>query len=198
MNSFRAVYRALQYEIQRQEQLVSEGQRVTQETRGWIEERGVTVSQRSKEYAHDYRYFPDPDLPPLSISEKWIEELRSSLPELPADKKNRFIHDYGLSSYDSDLLTASQNIADWYEKCITAKPVEGQLLQKRAKAISNWTLGELSRLLNETGKEIQEVKINPENLNALQDIIEEGKLNTTLAKVVFEEMFHTVLHHKKS
>ena len=124
MNSFRSVYRALEYEINRQVQVVEEGGKVVQETRGWSEERGITVSQRSKEFAHDYRYFPDPDIPPIPIESKWVNELRTNLPELPEAKRNRFIGYYELPSYDAALLTSSKTMADYFEKSMSAKEIE--------------------------------------------------------------------------
>jgi aspartyl-tRNA(Asn)/glutamyl-tRNA(Gln) amidotransferase subunit B len=114
MNSFKAVYRALEYEAQRQKQVLESGDRLVQETRGWVEEKGITVSQRSKEYAHDYRYFPEPDLPPLTFSRQWVEELHRQLPELPDARRERFITSYGLSPYDASLLTSSKSMADYF------------------------------------------------------------------------------------
>ncbi|MEE9198193.1 MAG: Asp-tRNA(Asn)/Glu-tRNA(Gln) amidotransferase subunit GatB, partial [Dehalococcoidia bacterium] len=118
MNSFRAVYRALKYEVERQEQLLREGERIVQETRGWVEEKGITVSQRSKEYAHDYRYFPEPDLPPMVIDSEWVEEIRARLPELPDARRQRLISDYGLSPKDADILVNTKAMADFFEKCM--------------------------------------------------------------------------------
>ncbi|HJW87918.1 MAG TPA: Asp-tRNA(Asn)/Glu-tRNA(Gln) amidotransferase subunit GatB, partial [Dehalococcoidia bacterium] len=116
MNSFRAVYLALEYEAKRQKQLLEQGQQPVQETRGWVDEKGITVLQRSKEYAHDYRYFPEPDLPPLVFSPQWIEEIRRKLPELPEARRERFMAQYGLSPYDAGLLTASRAMADYFEE----------------------------------------------------------------------------------
>ena len=191
MNSFRSVYRALQYEAERQVELVAAGEPVPQETRGWVEERGVSVSQRSKEYAHDYRYFPEPDLPPLVIDRAWVEEVRARLPELPDAKRARFIEQYALPAYDAGLLTASRATADWFERAVAVTPLEREALHQRAKALSNWLLGEMARLLNETGRELPEVPLQPAHLSRLQDMVDAGTLSTTLAKTVFEEMFHT-------
>src|SRR3954468_17248753 len=118
MNSFRAVFRALEYEIERQTAVLEEGGRVVQETRGWVDDRGITVSQRSKEFAHDYRYFPEPDLPPVFVSREWVEEIRSRLPELPDAKRERFVRQYGLSAYDAAQLTTDAATADWFERAI--------------------------------------------------------------------------------
>ena len=153
MNSFHSVYAALHFEIERQRQVIEDGGRVVQETRGWVDERGVTVAQRSKEHAHDYRYFQEPDLPPLVIDRGWVEELGASVPELAPQKNARFIERYGLGEYDARLLTASKDMADYFEEALSRlqaappgpdKPDEKQL----AKAVSNWMLGDLSRLMN--------------------------------------------------
>jgi len=118
MNSFKAVYLALEYEAKRQRKMAEEGKKLIQETRGWVEERGITVAQRSKEYAHDYRYFPEPDLPPLVLNRDWVEEIRSKLPELPEARRDRFVAEYNLPLYDANLLTASKAMADYFEDCL--------------------------------------------------------------------------------
>ncbi|GAJ04469.1 unnamed protein product, partial [marine sediment metagenome] len=189
MNSFRAVYRALEYEEQRQRKVMEKGGRLVQETRGWVEERGITVSQRSKEYAHDYRYFPEPDLPPLVFDRKWVEELRSRLPELPNARQDRFMAQYGLSDYDASLLTSSKATADYFEACVKLN-TEAQV-EKRAKAVSNWILGDFTRLLHATETEISDSKVTPEHLVEMLDLIDEGKLSGPAAKMVFEEMFNS-------
>ncbi|MBI2869601.1 MAG: Asp-tRNA(Asn)/Glu-tRNA(Gln) amidotransferase subunit GatB [Chloroflexi bacterium] len=183
MNSFKAVYQALEYEARRQRQVASEGERLVQETRGWVEEKGQTVSQRSKEYAHDYRYFPEPDLPPLSVSREWVEKITASLPELPETRRDRFIAEYGLRQYDANLLTGSRLMADYFEE--TAR--DGRVA---AKEVSNWLLGEVSRILNEKGIGVAEfrARIPPERLAELiasaHDVI-----NISVAKDVLDEMF---------
>jgi aspartyl-tRNA(Asn)/glutamyl-tRNA(Gln) amidotransferase subunit B len=194
MNSFRAVVRALEYEFDRQTQIISIGGIIEQETRGWIEERGVTVSQRSKESAHDYRFFPEPDLPPVMIGRDWVEEIRSALPELPEARRNRLITEYGLSLYDANLLTSSKATADFYEDVLRIQPLEGQALYRRAKAISNWMLGEMTRLLNALDKSLSEVAVAPDHLSALQDFVDSDTLSNTMAKDVFEEMFSQGKH----
>ena len=189
MNSFKAVYRALEYEQQRQIRALGKGERLTQETRGWVEDKGITVSQRSKEYAHDYRYFPEPDLPPLVLSRSWIEELRSRLPELPDARRDRLMREYGLSYYDANLLTSSKSMADYFETCVklnTKVP-----LQKRAKLVSNWLLGDFTRLLHATDTEIDKAKVTPQLLAEMLDLIDDGTLSGAAAKTVFEEMFHS-------
>ena len=191
MNSFRAVYRALEYETERQIRAAREGQHITQETRGWDEERGVTVSQRTKEYASDYRYFPEPDLPPLFIDPKWVEEINESLPELPDARKARFAAEYGLSDYDAGLLTSSRQTADFFEEVLRAKPVTGDDQRELAKAVGNWILGELLRLLNLTGREITVLKFEARDFIELLELIDRGTLSSNMAKTVFEEMFNS-------
>lgn len=186
MNSFKAVYRALEYEAQRQNQVLESGDRLTQETRGWVEEKGITVSQRSKEYAHDYRYFPEPDLPPLTFSRKWVEELQRQLPELPDARRERFMACYGLSDYDASLLTNSKSMAEYFETCL-----DNNINPKWAKAVSNWLLGEFNRLLNLSGADISETKVKPQQLAELLKMMEKATLSGTSAKEVFQEMFNT-------
>ena len=183
MNSFRHVERALSYEIERQKRVIEEGGEVVQETRLWDPQRGVTVPMRGKEEAHDYRYFPDPDLVPLIISEEWIEEVRRSLPELPLERKERFVRQYGIPEYDAGVLTASKALADYYERCVELFP--------EPKQVSNWVMGELLRLLNEAGKEPEDCPVPPEGLAELLGLIKDGTISGKIAKGVFEEMFRT-------
>ncbi len=187
MNSFRAVYRALEYEAKRQRQRAEEGKRLVQETRGWVEETGKTVSQRSKEYAHDYRYFPEPDLPPLVLGEQWVEEIRSQLPELPDDRRERFISEYKLPLYDASLLTAFKAMADYFEGVLK---VNNQL---SAKEVSNWILGEVSRIMNADNIEIEQYRerVGPERLSKLIQLTQSNTINTATAKFVLEEMYQT-------
>jgi aspartyl-tRNA(Asn)/glutamyl-tRNA(Gln) amidotransferase subunit B len=181
LNSFRSVKMALDYEIQRQSRVLDEGGSIEQVTMGWDENRGVTVVQRSKEYAHDYRYFPEPDLPPLSINQEWIEEIRDKLPELPAAKQDRFIAEYGLSAYDAGILTADKAVADYFEACVKAYP--------QAKTVSNWITGELFRLIKETETNIEEIRITPAALAELLTLVEKATINQNTAKAVLGEMF---------
>ncbi|MFH1775648.1 MAG: Asp-tRNA(Asn)/Glu-tRNA(Gln) amidotransferase subunit GatB [Chloroflexota bacterium] len=189
MNSFRAVYRALEYEEERQRKAATTGQKLVQETRGWLEETGKTVSQRSKEYAHDYRYFPEPDLPPLVLSREWVEEIRAGLPELPDARRSRFMAEFGLSLYDASLLTSSRAMADYFEACLGVEAVAGWPLPQRAKMVSNWLLGEFSRLLNATSTEVEDAKVTPRQLGQLLDLVQKGSVSASSAKAVFEEMF---------
>lgn len=179
LNSARSVQRALEYEIERQSRLLDEGQRVAQETRGWDDDRGVTVSQRSKEEAHDYRYFPEPDLPPVFVSREWITELRSRLPELPDARRERYQHEFELSRYDATQLTSSLAVSRFFERAtaLSAKP----------KTVANWIQGELFRILRERDVEIENTRLTPEHLAELLTLIDEGTISQGIAKQVFEE-----------
>jgi aspartyl-tRNA(Asn)/glutamyl-tRNA(Gln) amidotransferase subunit B len=181
MNSFRNVQHALEYEVERQRSLLEDGTSILQETRLWDPHQGVSSSMRSKEEAHDYRYFPDPDLIPVVISEQWVEEIRTLLPELPAPRKNRFVKDYQLPDYDAEALTSSKPLADYYEECVkgAAQP----------KMVSNWIMGDLQKLLNENKKDIEECPITPAALADMLKLIEKGVISGKIAKKVFEEMF---------
>lgn len=193
MNSFKAVYRALEYEAKRQRKLAEEGKRLVQETRGWVEEKGKTVSQRTKEYAHDYRYFPEPDLPPLVISREWVEEIGSELPELPEARRDRFMAQYGLSLYDANLLTSSRAMADYFEDCLRTKEYHKLPPGKGAKEVSNWLLGEVSRIMNVGNIDVDSfrTKVSPEQFCQFLDSIQEGSTGGPSAKIVFEEMYKT-------
>jgi aspartyl-tRNA(Asn)/glutamyl-tRNA(Gln) amidotransferase subunit B len=181
MNSFRAIHRAIEYEIGRQTEVLDAGGRLVQETRGWNDARGLTVSQRTKEFAEDYRYFPEPDLPPLEVSREWVEEIRAGLPELPAARRERFITSYSLTPYDASLLTSSKPMAAYFEETVR--------LGAPAKAAANWILGDFSRLLNADHKEIEEVSIKPAHLQQLIELIESGTISGKMAKQTFETMY---------
>jgi aspartyl-tRNA(Asn)/glutamyl-tRNA(Gln) amidotransferase subunit B len=185
MNSFRSVFHALEYEVQRQTELLESGGTIVQETRGWVENERRTVSQRSKEMAHDYRYFPEPDLPPLTFTRAWVEEIRARLPELPDARKARFISEYGLGEYEASLLTESRPRADYYERAVAAAG------KHRAKSVSNWVVGELARLQNLSGRDIEHVAVQPEQIAELVGLIEDGTITSTAAKSVFEKMYET-------
>jgi aspartyl-tRNA(Asn)/glutamyl-tRNA(Gln) amidotransferase subunit B len=192
LNSFRAALRGMEFEVERQTKILREGGRVASETRGWREDTGETASQRSKEQAHDYRYFPEPDLPPLHIAREQVEEIRARLPELPDSRRTRFVEQYGLSDYEANLLTESRARAEFFEAALFAE--DGQApdrLHDRAKRISNWQLGDLARLLNADGIEINESKVKPEQLSKLVRLIEDGKISGTAAKQVLEVMYDT-------
>jgi aspartyl-tRNA(Asn)/glutamyl-tRNA(Gln) amidotransferase subunit B len=185
MNSFKAVYQAMEYESGRQRRVLEEGGQLVQETRGWVEERGVTVTQRSKEYADDYRYFPEPDLPPLVFDREWIEEIRAKLPELPEARRARFMAQYGLPLYDASLLTTSRALADYFEDCVKSMD------HSKAKMVGNWLLGDFSRLLNVANIDIESTKVRPELLAELLGLVDKGTVSGPAAKAVLEEMFYT-------
>ena len=191
MNSFRSVYSAIEYEIGRQSRMRAEGERVAQETRGWVEDRGVTVSQRSKEYASDYRYFPEPDLPPLSISAEWVRRLREGLPELPAARRERFVSDYGIAPADADLLVASKASADLLDAVVDSSSVTGKARRKRARSAGNWIDGELAALLNAEGAALEDKRIEPAHLAQLLDMVDSGALSTGMGRTVLEGMYNT-------
>lgn len=185
LNSFRALERATAYEIQRQSELLRQGQAVVQETRGWDEGRGVTFSQRGKEEADDYRYFPEPDLPPLVIDPDWLEQIRVSLPELPQAKLRRFQAQYGLSAYDAGVLTDEPAVAAYFEETVLAAP------QATPKTVANWVSGDLFGLLNQAGVGIEEIRVLPERLAALLVMVAAGELNQNTARDVLREMFES-------
>lgn len=183
MNSFRALQRALEYEIERQRDILEEDGTIVQETRTWDESKGVTESMRSKEEAHDYRYFPDPDLVPMIIDPQWVAEIKEALPELPDAKRERLIREQGLSAYDAGIITGSRALADFFDQTVA--------LFNEPKTVANWIMGEYLRLLNAEGLEVQESKITPAKMAALLENQAAGKISGKIAKVVFEEMFKT-------
>ena len=191
MNSLSAVFLALNHEVERQRKVLESGERVVQETRGWSEERGATYSQRSKEEAHDYRYFPEPDLPPLVVDQAWIEEIRAKIPQLPADRLKSFMNDYGLPEYDARLLTNSRAMADYFDQAAGFRPTNGDESDRFAKNISNWMLGDLSRLLNLQNMEIEQSPVSPEHLVELIKLVDEGTVSVSMAKTVLEESFES-------
>ncbi|HPL62192.1 MAG: Asp-tRNA(Asn)/Glu-tRNA(Gln) amidotransferase subunit GatB [Syntrophales bacterium] len=183
MNSFRNVQRALEYEVKRQQYVVEGGGKVAQETRLWDDAQGTTLSMRGKEEAHDYRYFPDPDLVPVAIDNAWIEEVRATLPELPMEKRERFIGEYGIPAYDAGVLTATRALAEFYEETVklTGKP----------KIASNWVMGDVLRYLNEEKRDIRESPVKPSSLADMINLIERGTISGKMAKEVFEEMYRS-------
>ncbi|MDA8105678.1 MAG: Asp-tRNA(Asn)/Glu-tRNA(Gln) amidotransferase subunit GatB [Nitrospiraceae bacterium] len=183
INSFRFVEKALEYEIKRQIRVVEEGGKVIQETRLWDSAKGITESMRSKEEAHDYRYFPEPDLVPIAAEQRWIDEIGASLPELPDVKRERFTSEYGLPEYDADLLTTEKAVAEWFEESIKAG---GQ-----PKAVANWMMGDLMRLLNEENREIADCPLKPPQLADMLKLIDKGTISGKIAKTVFEEMYRS-------
>jgi aspartyl-tRNA(Asn)/glutamyl-tRNA(Gln) amidotransferase subunit B len=190
MNSFKAVYRALDYEAKRQVEVTENNGKLVQETRGWVEEKGITVSQRSKEYAHDYRYFPEPDLPPFIFDDVWVGKIRAQLPELPDARWERFLSQYGLTEYDAGIIVESKDMADYFEKCMSIIGSSNDI-KKLAKKVSNWLLGDFLRFLNASGTAVNDSKVTPENMLDLISLMEKGKISGPVSKTVFEEMFNS-------
>ncbi len=180
LNSFRFVEKAIRYEIDRQTELILEGGSVIQETRLYDAERNRSFSMRGKEEAHDYRYFPDPDLLPLVVDRQWIEDIKATLPELPDEKQQRYVEELGLSAEDADRLSAVRELADYFEACLAVHP--------SAKPVANWVLGAFSALINTRGVSPREAPVGPEQLAELLALIETGTISGKIAKTVFEEM----------
>ena len=181
LNSFRALERAIEYEVERQIEIVEDGGHVVQETRTWDDANGVTLSMRSKEEAHDYRYFPEPDLVPINLDQAWIDEIKATLPELPSARKERLLAE-DVPEDNADIIVASKKVADYFD--------EGTKATKNLKALSNWLIGDVAGYLNAEGIEIDdpEFKITPDHLGELVNLIDKGALSSKLAKQVFAEM----------
>lgn len=180
MNSFKGVRAALEYEVKRHLEILDDGGRVVQETRGWEEARNVTIPMRSKEEAHDYRYFPEPDLTPLNLSEKWIDDLKSSLPEMPQEMSQRLVMDYGIPEYDAGVITGYREFADFFENAV-----------KRcgeAKQVSNWMMGDILKYLNANEMEIRQSKLTPEALGKMIKMISDGEISGKIGKKLVEEL----------
>lgn len=183
MNSFRNVQRALEFEIRRQRALLDKGEAVVQETRLWDTSRNVTISMRSKEEAHDYRYFPDPDLVPIVVDEAWTERVRDALPELPDAKRDRFARDYQIPPYDAEVLTSSKTLADYFESVVRTFP--------QPKVASNWIMSDLLRELKRDERDIEACPVPPGNMAELLQLLDSGVISGKIAKTVFEEMYVT-------
>lgn len=181
INSFRFVEKALDYEIRRQTKVLEDGGKIVQETRLWDSSTGTTQSMRSKEEAHDYRYFPEPDLVPIMVEEKWINDIKSSLPELPDIKRKRFVEEYTLPEYDADLLVSEKSTSDWFEEAVK--------LGGQPKAVANWIKGDLMKLLNEDNKSFEDCPLKPKQLVDMLKLIDNGAISGKIAKTVFEEMY---------
>lgn len=184
LNSFRSLQRALAYEIERQKKAIETGEVIVQETRHWDESKGITSTLRTKEYAHDYRYFPDPDLVPMEFKSAWIEGIRAGLPELPDERKQRFLSAFGLPKHDAGLLTETKAMGDFFEETVS-------LYKGDPKAVSNWLLGDISYYLNTEGLEIDETAITPKHLAELLKLVDKGTISGKIAKEIFPEMFET-------
>ena len=185
VNSIKSIGQAIDYEFERQTEIINSGGKVDQETRLFDEKKGETRSMRSKEEAHDYRYFPDPDLPPLEFSDDWIDEIKKNLPELPDVKKENLIDEYKISSYDASILVSDKNNVEFFDKIISENK------KRNPKNVANWIIGELFALLNKNNLEIKDSPIKTENLGELIDYIEDQTISGKIAKTVFEEMFNT-------
>ncbi len=182
INSFRHVQKALEYEIRRQTALLLDGQEIVQETRLWDTAKGVTFPMRGKEEAHDYRYFPDPDLVPVEIDNAWLARVKERLPELPDAKRTRLKRQYGLSDYDAEVITTSKPLADYFEECVARFP--------SPKTVSNWIGVELLRLLKQEDREIDTCPVSPAGLADLLKLIEKGTISGKMAKGILEQMYH--------
>jgi len=181
INSFKFVKDAIEYEIKRQTKVLSEGGKIIQETRLWNLERSETVVMRSKEEAHDYRYFPDPDLVPLMLEQEWIERCRKQMTELPSARMRRFVNECGLSEYDAGVLTASKAVADYFEACVK--------LFNQPKMVSNWVMGELTRELNHSGIDASVSPVSPERLVSLLQLVEKGTISLKVAREIFSDVY---------
>ena len=182
LNSFKAVQKAIEYEIYRQMCALEDGTPLYQETRTWDDGKGVTLSMRSKESAQDYRYFPDPNLPPVYVSREWVDGIRESLPEMPKERKARLI-ELGLPEYDAKIITSSKAMADYFDACYEK--------YQEAKAISNWMMGDLSAALNSAGQDFKNSPVTPDMLVELLKFIADDTISGKIAKTVFEEAFQT-------
>ncbi len=189
LNSFRALTRASAYEIERQTRLYENDGQVVQETLGWDDVKEVTVSQRSKEEAHDYRYFPEPDLPPLEVSRAWVEQIRAQLPELPEARGQRFVTEFGLTDKETRLLTSDKSLADYFEQALAAS-------HSPAKTINNWMTGEFLRYVKDLELDLDRLPVPPEHLAQLVDLVTGKTINDNSAKLVLKEMFATGLAPK--
>jgi aspartyl-tRNA(Asn)/glutamyl-tRNA(Gln) amidotransferase subunit B len=181
INSFKFVKDAIDYEIKRQTKVLNEGGKIHQETRLWNLDRGETAVMRSKEEAHDYRYFPDPDLVPLKLEKEWIEGCRKQVTELPAVRMKRFVSEFALSEYDAGVLTASKAVADYFESCVE--------LFAQPKTVSNWVMGELTRELNNSGTDASASPVSPEGLVSLLRLVEQGTISLKVAREIFPEVY---------
>lgn len=191
VNSFKSVFQALKFEEKRQRKAILNGERIIQETRGWSDNRGTTVSQRSKETASDYRYFPEPDIPPVRIDAEWIDTIRAKTSELPKTKAKKYVDAYSITDYDAQLITTSSEISVLFEATVDEIINLNVNLEKGAKSAANWINVELPRLLREKNSNLSEIAASSQNLAALVKLIDQGQISNTMAKKVFDESFLT-------
>ncbi len=197
INSFKFVEKAINYEIERQAELLEKGEKIVQETRGWDSIKNVTVSQRKKESAHDYRYFPEPDIPPMEFTQQYVEKLKMALPELPDDKEKRFASEYRLNEKDVQILTAQSDLAEYFEQvvCEIKEKINSHEVEspedKVTKLAVNYIISELRKHLVENKHEIKDLKVTPENYAEFIGIVADGKINSSAAQTVLKEMYHT-------
>lgn len=183
LNSFKAIARSIEFEIDRQIKELEAGGTIYQETRRWDDDKGIGYAMRTKEDAHDYRYFPEPDLAPIILSDEYVDNIKTSLPEMPNVRRKRYIDELGLPEYDATQITNSKYMAEFFDKAYARC--------NNAKQVSNWLMGDISRMLNEAEMEITDVKFTPENLGELVELVEKGTISSAIAKKVFEVMFET-------
>jgi aspartyl-tRNA(Asn)/glutamyl-tRNA(Gln) amidotransferase subunit B len=199
INSFKFVEKAINYEIERQSEMLEKGEKIVQETRGWDSVKNITVSQRKKESAHDYRYFPEPDIPPMEFTKEYVEQLRAKLPELPDAKAKRFIEEYGLNKADVLVITAQKDLAEYFEDVISEvkeKILSHEIASSEDKVIKlavNYIISELRKHLAENSHDVRDLKITPENYAELIGLVADGKINSSATQTVLKEMYHTGL-----
>ena len=181
LNSFKAISRAIECESKRQIELIEEGGRIVQETRRWDDNKDASYAMRSKENAQDYRYFPEPDLPPVELSDAYLAEIKGSLPEMAQQKQRRYVEEFGIPEYDARMITTQKPLAVFFERTAA--------LCNRPKEVSNWIMGDLMRLLKDTGTEAREMKLTPETLTQLISLVEQGSINRRSAREIFAEAF---------
>jgi aspartyl-tRNA(Asn)/glutamyl-tRNA(Gln) amidotransferase subunit B len=188
LNSFRFVEKALEYEINRQIEALENGEKIIQQTLLWDSDKGICVPMRSKEEAHDYRYFPDPDLVPVLVNQTWIDDVKAKLPELPTVRRDRYISELKLPKYDADIITGERELADYFDGIISNLKTKNE---ETYKAASNWTMVDVLRVINDQHIAISDFPITPKNLSDMINLIVDGTINGKIAKDVFEEMLKT-------
>ena len=191
MNSLRAVQGAIEFEFERQIKLAEKNERIIQETRGWVDDKEITVSQRSKEDANDYRYFPEPDLPPLIINRNLVNDIKSKLPELPTSRKSRYMETYKISEYDAGLIISEISFSNFFDASLLISNKTGEELNTRAKSIANLLLTDVNRLLNIENIFVSDTKLTPSAINEIAELLESGNINSTVGKQILEETFST-------